>query len=707
MMTTRIRALLLVVSTSILSIFLAFFAIDPVEAVATRSFDLDDAASLAAGELQRTTVYSDGRVTAGVELRRVAMPDDVVLVWSSVRGADGAIYLGTGNDGRVLRVRGDHVEVFAHTGQLLVSAMALGDGGVLYAGTLPEGRIYAIEPSGAVRELARPDATEHVWALVWDAQRRVLFAGTGPEGRVYSIAQNGDVEVFFDSSAAHVMSLARAADGSIFAGTSDDAVVFRITAPGRAEVVYDFPGNEITSLSFRDGRLAVAANEFPDPPALSAAAAPTKHSATAARPARPRPGKARVWTVDSNGRAERVWAQEEGHVTQVQLAREGVIYAAIGHEGRVVRIAPDRTSAMWIDVDERQVLSMDLTSNDPYLTTGDGAAFYQVLSESPRNAIWQSKVLDAEFAARFGQLSFRGTGRIEFQTRSGNTERPDATWSEWSSGSSRPGPIRSPAARFLQIRALFSGDSNATLRAVTAYYLPQNQRPVVTEVGLKARPTKRASAGSSEPREVDVLPTPSPTLGLTWKVDNPDSDRLRYRLRYREESQTLWREMLREHEMLTATEHTWNTSAIPDGYYVIQVEASDELGNPLGLSLRSTFESEPILVDNHAPSIERLVASGARITGRAVDALGPIARLEYAVDGGEWELFFPEDDLLDTREESFVIDMSARPAGARLVAVRATDAAGNVGAAEIEVQVPAGARTEAPAPRSRRTPGRE
>jgi hypothetical protein len=255
----------------------------------------------------------------------------------------------------------------------------------------------------------------------------------------------------------------------------------------------------------------------------------------------------------------------------------------------------------------------------------------------------------------------------------------------------------------LQIRALFSGEPNAAIRAVTAYYLPQNQRPVVTEVGLKARTTKRATSGSSEPREVDVLPTPSPMLGLTWKIDNPDSDRLRYRLRYREENQTLWREMLREHEMLTATEHTWNTSAIPDGHYVIQVEASDELGNPLGLSLRSTFESEPILVDNHAPTIERLAVNGARITGRAVDTLGPIARLEYAVDGGEWELFFPEDDLLDTREESFVLDLSSRGAGAYLVAVRATDAAGNVGAAEIEVRVPATPRTDAPAARPRRT----
>ena len=56
-----------------------------------------------------------------------------------MRASDGAIYLGTGNDGRIYRLRGDVVERFAETGQLLVSALAIGEGGVLYAGTLPEG----------------------------------------------------------------------------------------------------------------------------------------------------------------------------------------------------------------------------------------------------------------------------------------------------------------------------------------------------------------------------------------------------------------------------------------------------------------------------------------------------------------------------------------------------------------------------------------
>jgi hypothetical protein len=681
------RALALLALTSTLALALVLAWGEVAAAVSTRSFVLDDAASLAAGELHHVAVRSDGRVTTSVDLTRVAMPDDVPIVWSWARAGD-ALFLGTGDDGRVYRVRGETIELFAETHQLLVSALAMGDGGLLFAGTLPEGRIYAIDtnaaPGTAPRELVRPDAAEHVWALAWDAPRHRLFAATGPEGRVYAITGvtgTATADLFWDSVATHVMSLALAPDGSLYAGTSDDAIVVHITAPGHAETVFDFPGNEITSIALANGVLAIAANEFPDPPVVSPA--PTKRSATASRAARARPGRGRLYTIGVDGRAERVWANEEGHVTRVQIAADGTIWAGLGVEGRVVRVSPDRTSAVWIDVDEREILAMDLLSTTaPFVATGDGAAFYRVGSGTPRTATWISRVLDATFAARWGQLHFRGSGTLRFSTRSGDTERPDETWSEWSSAMTTDGPIRSPGARFLQIRAELDGTS--TLLAVQAFYLPENQRPVVSDVAIKARVTKRAPDV-----DTDAPEAPSPLLGLAWKIDNTDSDRIRYRLRYREEGQTIWRDMLRESETLTALEYQWSTAAVPDGYYVVSVEASDELSNPDALTLRSTSESEPLLVDNHPPTVTGLAFAAGHVRGTASDTLGPVARLEAAIDGGEWRVVFPEDDLLDTRDEAFSIDVSSLAPGSHIVAVRAIDAAGNQTAAEITVTVPA------------------
>jgi hypothetical protein len=679
------RALALVTLAACLAGGSALF-LDHALAVSTRSFELDDATALAAGELHDVAVRSDGRVVPSVGTTRVAMPDGVSLVWSWARIGD-AVYLGTGDDGRIYRVRGDAVDLFAETHQLLVSALAAGDGGVLFAGTLPEGRIFAIDTAGASagqpREIARPDATEGVWALAWDAPRHRLFAGTGPEGRVFALtnvtAAQAQADVYWDGVASHVQSLALAPDGTLYAGTSDEALVVRITAPGRAETVFDFPGNEITSLALDHGVLAVAANEFLDPPAVSAP--PTKRSATAARAAHPRPGHGRIYTVGADGRAERVWEQTDAHVTRVQLAADGTIWAGLGVEGRVIRVAPDRTSAIWIDLDERSVLAMDLLdAQRPFVATGDAAAFYRV-EAAPRSAAWVSKVLDAGFDARWGQLRWRGGGTLRFSTRSGATERPDTSWSEWSAASTSPGPIHSPGARFLQIRAeLASADAN--ILAVSAYYLPDNQRPVVSDVVARTRATKR-------PADVDgdaPLP-PSPTLPLAWRVENPDGDRVRFRLRFREESQSVWREILRDSDTLVATEYQWNTTAVPDGWYVVSVEASDELSNPDTLTLRSTAQSEPILIDNHPPTISALTSAGGRVRGTATDEMGPIARLEVAVDGGEWRVLFPDDDLLDTREESFAVDVSSLAAGTHIVAVRALDAGGNQASRETSVTV--------------------
>ncbi|MCX7807790.1 MAG: hypothetical protein N2515_04210, partial [Deltaproteobacteria bacterium] len=179
------------------------------------------------------------------------------------------------------------------------------------------------------------------------------------------------------------------------------------------------------------------------------------------------------------------------------------------------------------------------------------------------------------------------------------------------------------------------------------------------------------------------------------KVDNPDGDRLRFRLRFREETQSVWRDILREGEVLSSTEYNWNTIALPDGYYVVEVEASDEPSNPDQYILRSRLASEPILVDNTPPQILDIEVRNTRIRGRVRDGMGPITRLEISIDGGEYRLIFPEDELFDSREERFDIDVLALTTlarflvpGSHIASIRAFDAAGNSASAELSFTIP-------------------
>jgi len=79
--------------------------------------------------------------------------------------------------------------------------------------------------------------------------------------------------------------------------------------------------------------------------------------------------------------------------------------------------------------------------------------------------------------------------------------------------------------------------------------------------------------------------------------------------------------------------------------------------------------------------------------------------MEHAIDGGEWRVFFPADDLLDTRDERFDLDLSGEAPGSHIVAIRAVDAGGNSASAETTITIAAaagtGAATKAPRGRPR------
>lgn len=649
-----------------------------VAAVTTQSFVLDSADKFFEGELDGASVRSDGSVRAGAATERTAI-ENVPLAYSVVRRGDAA-FIGTGTNGVIYKFDGKAAKPFASTGELLVSSLAFGRDGALYAGTLPNGRIYRIEPkSGTIKRFSVPEGAKHIWALHYDKTRGELIAGTGPEGKVFAIDSIGRARTLYAAEASHIMTLSGDGKGTIYAGTSDDALVIQIGPKNRASVVHDFPGNEVTAIDYRDGQLAVAANQFQTAPGTQFKPSSGAPTAPGTPPTRPRPGSGELWRVDTDGRAEMLVSRKDTHFTAVQWGADGAIYAGGGHEGRILRVEPDASYSIWVDVEERQVLALDLRADQPSFVTGDGAAIYRVRSAKRGNAIWTSDALDASFASKWGQLTWRGRGHIAFQTRSGNTEKPGDEWSSWSKDLKRPGIVSSPPGRFIQIRAKLPEDDSAELRSVELFYLPQNQRARLSNVQGSRPPPKHGEP----PRQP---PPPTTLLNLSWNVANPDRDSLRYRIGYREEGQSEWRDMFGEDTILAESKYTWDTGSVPDGHYVVRVEASDEPSNPENLTLRSSAASEPIRIDNHPPRIERLEVRRGRVQGRVVDELGPIARVQMSVDAGPWRDVFPTDSLLDSDREDFDVELGDLLGGGHIIAIRVFDAAGNQANREIVVK---------------------
>lgn len=666
-MTNRIVLVSLVLATS-----------STAFAVTTESFVLDSADDFFSGELRGAAVDSDGSVRPGAATERIPI-ENVPIAFSMARRGD-TVFIGTGTDGVVYRIERDSAKVFARTGELLVSSLAFGEDGALYAGTLPHGRIYRIDPkSGAMKRFSIPEGAEHVWALFYDPKRRRLIAGTGPEGKIFAIDPIGRAKELYKAEAAHIMTLTGDGEGTVYAGTSDNAVVLRITLNDDVSVVHDFPGNEVTAIDYYDGKLAVAANQFKTPPGAQFTPAQAQAASKGRRTPRPRAGSGQLWRVDLDGRAEALMGRQDTHFAAVQWGTHGEIYVGGGDDGRIFRVAPDASYSIWADVEERQVLALDLRTSSPSFITGDGAALYRVRQGLPREAIWTSEALDARFASTWGRLEWRAAGRLELETRSGNTKEPGATWSAWSKALKKPGKVESPPGRFIQVRAKFPRDPSAVLYAVELFYLPQNQRARVSQIQGTRPPLKRGE-DAQQP-----MPPPTTMLNLSWKVENPDRDPLRYRLAFRQDSRPVWRDMFSEDVVLTEPKYTWDTGNIPDGYYLVRVEASDEPSNPASLVLRSSATSESIRVDNHPPRIDRLDERRGRLRGRVVDDLGPIARIQLAIDASPWQDVFPTDSLLDSASEELDLPLGELGPGPHIIALRAFDASGNQANREIIV----------------------
>lgn len=690
------------------------------EAVGTKSFDLDTAERLGGGELKGTAITSNGELVAGWATEATPLVKGT-SVWSSLELADGSVLLGCAPEGRVLKLDAQGKEtVVAETTTLAVTAIARGPGGKVYAATIPEGEIFIVDPAQSVGvnpsapAPTKPKAwtklpSDHVWALAYDDKKGVLFAATGPDGKIYKIDAAGTATLFYTADDTQVVSLALAPNGLLYAGTSSKGLLLAIDAAGKAEVVNDFAGQEVKSIVFAapaappsepakkgpptDKKVAptsdtlfVIVNEYPSPPEPPRrAGSASRMPSAASEPPRPMRSKGELWRVvglDVGGHGAHVERLLRDDATgYVALAAEPrpheggpIAYVGTSNDARVIGVDADHGSAVLAKVDSRQVGAIGVGEHARWFAASDAGAFHRVKAIGGVESTWTSKALDAGAKASFGRLTWQASaaGGIELQTRTGNTAAPDPTWSEWSTPLPQPAKISSPAGRFVQLRARWKGAPTATLRQLSLAYATENQRAIVTEITV---PTRLGAAGDTVTR--------ASSLKLSWRVDNPDGDALRYRVWFRREDSTVWRPIVKEDEPISGTDFTWTTDGLAEGWYRVRVEATDELANPIGKGLKHAAESAPFVVDNTAPTITSMSLANGRLQAEVVDSIGPIARLEVQLDGrGPWRTLTSVDGILDDAKES--VDTQLGITGSHVVALRAYDAAGNAVTREIE-----------------------
>ncbi len=369
-------------------------------------------------------------------------------------------------------------------------------------------------------------------------------------------------------------------------------------------------------------------------------------------------------------------------------AGPGKLLVATGNEGQLFRVDPAAgETTILIDLEPQQVpvLTTDHAGR-MIVATANPAALLRLAAGYTENGLFTGPVLDAQQISLWGKIDLTATTdagtAVTVETRSGNVEDPDqAAWTPWSTAgvleadpdSSPLAPrqltVESPPARFLQYRLALVGDADATpvVDRVQITYVVPNLKPAITSIQ------------AIYPNPDDSDDQPAPSLNIEWEATDPNGDDLIYDLEYQPAGSVKWLTLA---ESLDETSFEWDTRRVPDGRYTVRVTASDAPDNPADMARTAVRRTDPVLIDNTPPTIDRIEhhAQGRtlRITAQVRDALSPIGALSYAVDStDQWEPALPEDLIYDSTQEAFSISIVDLAPGPHVVTLRASDSRGN------------------------------
>jgi hypothetical protein len=475
------------------------------------------------GDVENLSVDSYGRLSLGPATDTV-YESSAPFLWTMIGAPDGAVFVGSGNEGQIHRIDGTGTStLFFDAEELEVHAIVAAPGGGIYAATSPDGKIYKIDTSGTGTVFFDP-SDKYIWSLVVDRAGN-LYAGTGDKGVIYKIGTDGRGAPFYQTKATHVMALAFDREGRLLAGTESPGRVFQIDASGKPFVLLDSPYNEIHTLRVdTNGNIYAAAvsgrggagNDRPSPapdpvPAqqpiasvstevtsITVIADASAASASPAPLAAPRGqqglGAGAVYRILPDGASDLLWQPREDVPYDLAFEAGGSVLVATGNEGKIYRLSGDPMQPTLVAralVQQVTTLLPDRAGRMLFATSNPGKVLRLSAARADKGT-YMSDVRDAQSVATWGAIKWQGQSpggtTLEITTRSGNTRTPDETWSDWSKpyADSFGSPIVSPRARYLQWRAVLGAtrEESPTITSVTAAYLPRNTRPRVTTITI-------------------------------------------------------------------------------------------------------------------------------------------------------------------------------------------------------------------------------
>jgi sugar lactone lactonase YvrE len=740
-------------------------------AVVTEKVDHDTFAKFSAGEFDNVSLTSEGHLELAPAMANLASPADPII-WCAVQDANGNVFFGTGNQGKVYKLTSKgELSTFFAPNEVMVHALAIDGKGRLYVATSPNGRVYRLDADGHAEVFCDPGET-YIWAMTFGKDGSLFLAtgDHGKILRVASTDSTpAKVETYFETKEANNSSLALDRDGNLLVGTSPHGYLYRIDKANHGFVVFNSGDTEIKQIAV-DSNGVIYASTFveksgqksssgpivagimispvrdgdgsgdnsaktdsqssPKPSPLSSPAAEDDDSpmslvgmelaaASAASPEAPGAAKkslGAIYRVDTNGFYELYWNAPDEAIYSMILLRDGSLLAGTGDKGRIYFVSsPNHWKLLQQTSDGSQVavLLPDTAESKQYFAaTSHPAKLYRIDFSLAENGTYTSKAFDAKQKSLWGRMHPDGDvpdgTKLEFSTRSGNTDKPEKTWSDWSEAKSLSSEISvtSPSARYLQYRVLFKRDSKALtaqLRRLQFYYQNQNAAPVISNIKvntdgfsvskmpipqvempvnldqLLGNGTRAGNPAAMQAMRSPLKMTKSPGFcTVIWSASDPNQDHLNYSVAIRSESEMQWTTLVDKTE---DTFFSFDTTGFREGLYYVKVSASDAPSNTPETTRTTEETSEAFLIDNTSPVLtaknQQVEKDRARIVIEAVDSASIISSATYLLDGKDEVVLRPDNLIFDSTNETFVIELTGLNKGTHSLLVRAQDEAKN------------------------------
>lgn len=712
----------------VVALVVTVFTASSLFAVAPQFWRVRNAEDFLAGNVEGFAVTSRGELRPGPSLKKLGTFTDP-FVLAQVAAPNGDHFFGTGNEGKVYRLRGTELKAIYTAPEPEVYAVAF-HGGAVYIGSSPNGKVYRVDPNDGKATVFYDPKQAYIWAMEF-LPNGDLAVATGVDGKLFSVNPKGEGKVLFDSPETHLRSLAVKKDGTLFAGGSARGRIYEIRPDGAAHALYDSPLSEISSIYVDAngiGWAAAASNILPatapvkatpaKPAAQTGAAATTSGSAASGDQKKDDSagsvevsiafddaaggsgGSGEIYKINPDGFVELVRKFEHEMAYSITGGPDGSILLATGPQGRIYELKAGEVS-LAASVAEKQVVSISTTDGQTLVTTTNSGAVYRMENGPSAKAEFRSAAKDVERFSRFGHYRIEGDnlgdGHLAIAFRSGNTRTPDATWSPWSAAASASdGPVDVPSGRYVQWKLTTPKPvANVAVDAVTVAFVNRNVAPMIDTVVVQepavvfitgSYPQSPQIVEATNPDEYGIftsLDTPRDRneqgkkvyrkgfRTVTWHAHDDNGDSLRYALSFRRVGSEHW---LRLRENFDESSMNFDTSQLPDGAYELRLSVTDGQDNP-DMPLSDVKDGIELRVDNTPPLIT-FTNEGDDVLIRVSDKLSPIGKVEYSADAQKWIRITPVDGIGDSMTETYRIKRSG--VAGKFVIVRAVDAFFNV-----------------------------